>query len=244
MRVQVLSDLHLEFLSPSRIKNLLGSIQPMGNILVLAGDIGSASQYQQVFEILAPMFEKVFVVIGNHEYYGDDMTSVHQTIQSNCDRWTNVSLLSSSYENYGNYRWIGTTLWSKIHTLGNRTNDTRLIKGMDVATYNKLHQEAVDFLTDALETPDPCIVVTHYLPSEKLIHEKYKSDPYNQWFASSLDFLIEKHTNHLPLWIYGHTHDFSDKMLFKTRMICNPFGYEHENKHPNLQYTLSVENNS
>ena len=242
MRIQIISDLHLEFLSPTRIKKLLSSIQPVGNVLVLAGDIGTASQYQQVFEILAPSFDKVFVVVGNHEYYGKDMLSVHQTIQSICDQWKNVSLLSSSFENYGNYRWIGTTLWSKINTSCHRTNDTRLIKGMDIPTYNQLHQEAVDFITNALETPDPCVVITHYLPSEKLIHEKYKCDPYNQWFASSLDDLIEKHTDHLPLWIYGHTHDPSDKILFKTRMICNPFGYENENKHPNLQYhyTLSV----
>lgn len=239
MRIQIISDLHLEFLSPTRIKNLLQSIQPVGTVLVLAGDIGTASQYQQVLDTLAPLFEKVFVVIGNHEYYGGDMMSVQDTIQTTCDQWQNVSLLSSSYENYGNYRWIGTTLWTNIDsTFHKRTNDTRLIKGMDVSTYNQLHQDAVDFLTDALETPDPCIVITHHLPSEKLIHEKYKSDPYNQWFASSLDDLIEKHTNHMPLWIYGHTHDFSDKVLFKTRMVCNPFGYENENKHPNLQYTL------
>lgn len=245
MHVQILSDLHLEFLSPKRIKNLLASIKPVGTVLVLAGDIGTPAQYHQVLETVAPLFEKIFVVLGNHEYYKQkDMMSVHQTIQSICDQWHNVSFLSSSYEHYHNYRWIGTTLWSKIDTPLYHTNDTRLIKGMDIAIYNQLYQESVDFLTETLETSDPCIVITHYLPSEQLIHEKYKSDPYNQWFASSLDDLIEKHTHHLPLWIYGHTHDPSDKILFKTRMVCNPFGYENENKKPNLQYIVSVENNS
>lgn len=245
MHVQILSDLHLEFLSPKRIKNILASIKPVGTVLVLAGDIGTPTQYHQVLETVAPLFEKIFVVLGNHEYYGQkDMMSVHQTIQFICDQWHNVSFLSSSYEYYHNYRWIGATLWSKIDTPLYRTNDTRLIKGMNIAIYNQLYQESVDFLTKAFETSDPCIVITHYLPSEQLIHEKYKSDPYNQWFASSLDDLIEKHTHHLPLWIYGHTHDPSDKILFKTRMVCNPFGYENENKKPNLQYIVSVENNS
>jgi predicted phosphodiesterase len=246
MKIQILSDLHLEFLSPRQTQALLSQVQPRGDVLVLAGDIGDMGDSHQAFlRSMSALFPKVFVVAGNHEYYGSDMTGRDQQLGTFCSDLGNVSFLGSRTEDYGGFRWVGTTLWSHVDPGNHRTiNDTRLIKGMTIPRYNQLHQEAVAFLAQALTDPHPTIVITHHLPSMELVHPRYQTAehlPYNQWFASSsLDRVLENATHHVPLWIYGHTHTFSDRVLHQTRMVCNPYGYEQENDHPDLNYVVSL----
>jgi len=53
----------------------------------------------------------------------------------------------------------------------------------------------VDFLEDAVEKNNNCIIITHHLPSNSLIDNKYKVPniiPYNQWFYCNMDSFIEK----------------------------------------------------
>ena len=69
------------------------------------------------------------------------------------------------------------------------------------------------------------IVMTHHLPSYKLIHPEYQKieyEKYNSAYASDSDGLVYK----AKLWIHGHTHKASD-IIFDgiTRCICNPYGY-------------------
>lgn len=247
MKIQILSDLHLEFLSPSQMDRIVHSIEPRGDVLALVGDIGNAMEdhYSYFLAQMATLFPKVFVVAGNHEYYGNDIETTNNTIRTICSMFSNVSFLCSSWEDYGGFRWIGTTLWSYVkETTKCFTNDIRYIQNMPLKNYNLRHRDAVEFLTTTLEASldQSCIVMTHYLPSMSLINAKYKTiedEPFNQWFASSLDHLIEGHTNHLPLWIYGHTHDASQTRMFQTEMVCNPLGYEGENSYPN--FNLIVE---
>lgn len=247
MKIQVLSDLHLEFLSPSQVRRLVEKIVPVGDVLVLAGDIGdgTAPHYEEFLKEMANRFDKVFVVAGNHEYYGNEMETTQQKMGSVCGGLGNVSFLCSAWEDYGGFRWIGTTLWSCVEdgTTKCFTNDIRRIPNMSLSLYKECHEEDVRFLTCALEASrdKPCVVITHYLPSKKLIHEKYQNpmdEPYNQWFASSLDHLIGDHTEHIPLWIYGHTHEPRHTRLFQTEMVCNPVGYEGENRHPDWGFVV------
>jgi Icc-related predicted phosphoesterase len=68
---------------------------------------------------------------------------------------------------------------------------------------------SIDFLECALENNQNCIIITHHVPSNSLINVKYKTPnmvPYNQWFYSNLDDLIESNKNKIKCWIYGHTH--------------------------------------
>jgi len=54
---------------------------------------------------------------------------------------------------------------------------------------------SVDFLQDALQKNENCIVITHHVPSNSLIDVKYKTPqlrPYNQWFYCNMDVVFEK----------------------------------------------------
>jgi len=88
-------------------------------------------------------------------------------------------------------------------------------------------------LEDAIEDKISCVVITHHMPSYKLIDEKYYDDNYNMWFASHLDNIIIQHKQKIKGWIYGHTHSANRCVLHDVKMYCNPLGYKGENKKPN-----------
>lgn len=248
MKIQIISDLHLEFLSLSQVEKIIANIQSVGDILVLAGDIGHPddSSYVYFLEQMNNMFSKIFLITGNHEYYGGNIQNTNIKIQELCLPLKNISFLSSSYEDYLGFRWIGTTLWSHIEPTAHIINDIRKIRQLSIKNYNELHQESVNFINNILEENMniPSIIITHHLPSYKLINPRYQTkthNKYNQWFASNLDELIEKYKP--SLWIYGHTHDFSHSELYQTQMVCNPLGYEDENTNTNFNYTVELFHN-
>ena len=68
---QIVSDLHIEYKS-NDVPDPLTLITPSADILILAGDIGSFYQYDQLKTFLinlCPYFKVVVYVPGNHEYY-------------------------------------------------------------------------------------------------------------------------------------------------------------------------------
>lgn len=256
MNIQVLSDLHLELLPPSKVQSVIGSILIAGgkDVLVLAGDIGNPEDknYALFLDAMSEHFKKVFVISGNHEAYHGTVASKENRVRYICSRKPNVSYLSNNFEDYAGYRWLGTTLWTHVSDPKYKVNDFRRITNMSVDTYNHLNDQAVSFLEKTLRKSEGkhCIVITHHLPSFQLIHPKYKNDPYNQCFASNLDNLIEKYSDRMWLWCYGHTHNASDKTMHGVRMVCNPIGYAGENDNPDygkmisLPYIRSLDNTS
>lgn len=68
MRIQVLSDIHLEE------KAQIPSILPMSDTLFLAGDIGVLGNnlYESFINYCSKGWDIVFYVLGNHELYSKD----------------------------------------------------------------------------------------------------------------------------------------------------------------------------
>ena len=67
VRIQYASDIHLE-IRPSKFRRIL---TPVGDILILAGDIGHPFRrtYAQFLDWCSRNFKHVILVPGNHEYY-------------------------------------------------------------------------------------------------------------------------------------------------------------------------------
>ena len=42
--------------------------------------------------------------------------------------------------------------------------------------------------------------------------------------------IVEEFNDDIKFWIYGHTHDFTNRNLGNINFICNPLGYPFENK--------------
>ena len=247
MKLRYFSDLHLEFIKPNKIDEFLKKIPPgLDEVCILAGDIGNPRQpnYDIFMRFVSVHFKKIFVITGNHEYYSKtetiDETNIFLT--EYFKKYDNVSFLSNSYENYNNYCFIGTTLWSKITDPIYEINDIYSIRDFNYSKYNRLNTESIIFLGDAIKNNN-CIVITHHVPSNKLIDIKYKTPemiPYNQWFYCDLDELIESNKDNIKCWFYGHTHTPSNKELHEIPFLCNPIGYPNENSKLNFDVNIEI----
>ncbi len=128
MKIQLLSDLHLEAHPHWQPKP-----GPGAELLVLAGDIGS---YQTGSLLTDPDFglarfsprlgwpTQVLFVPGNHEYDGLDFDRAHDRLRETCTRlgitWLEREVLvwgNSAASALGQLRFIGTTLWTDFDAL-------------------------------------------------------------------------------------------------------------------------------
>ncbi len=240
MRIQYVSDIHLEFYNSLPDKLLL---KAEAEVLCLAGDIGFpySSRYEEFIVKMSERFKKVFLITGNHEYY-NAQGNRHHTMEEIEERirqiiktckLDNVTFLDNDYEDYEGYRFVGSTLWSKCEKpiVDYCVNDFRAIREMSVDLYNELHEVSREFLKSSVvtESPLPVIVMTHHLPSFQLVAEEYKDcGTLNKYFASKSDDLF---VPTIKAWIYGHTHIGSDRMSkIGIRFACNPVGYPGENE--------------
>lgn len=240
MLVRYISDIHLEhWKDPSLLREKI--IPGSCDVLILAGDIGNPRKphFMEFFDWISANFKKTFYVMGNHEYYSETakMEETEKSIELVLKFIPNVTLLNRGVEVYEGYQFIGTTMWSLVKDHRYKINDIISIPDLDIPRYNEIHLAEREFLKGELEKDLPPggekgrIIITHHLPTEKLISPEYKGSPYNQWFAANLDDLFEK--GNIKAWFYGHTHTPlppEGVEIDGVTFYCNPLGYPHERR--------------
>lgn len=238
MKIQILSDLHLEY--SVFVPEAAGA-----DVIVLAGDICLGTRGIAWARQTWPDREIVFVP-GNHEYYRSEIGIENEQMEI-ASRVYGVHVLNRGEAIIGGVRFLGATLWTDFRLFGeserpwayaaglNGLTDFRVIdygsqtfmpqdsvqlNALDVAWLEaKLQRETFDGST---------VVVTHHLPSMKSVAEHYKKGLLSACFASNFDHLM----GFSKLWIHGHTHDSFDYEVNGTRVICNPRGYCKEGESP------------
>lgn len=134
MKIQLLSDLHLE-VHPQFVPEPAPDV----DLLVLAGDIGSYQNDSQVagdnfgLERFSPLPQwgdwptPVVFVPGNHEYDMQDFDAAHDRLRRTCDR---LGLLWLERETLvlDGVRFVGTTLWSDFDALADHEQCTDLTR--------------------------------------------------------------------------------------------------------------------
>lgn len=129
MKIQLLSDLHLES-NP----HFTATPTPGADVLVLAGDIGSYQKGSKLTELNIPDFGlgrfsplpvaqggaawpvPVLFLPGNHEYDGLDFDAAHLRLRETCERLGMVWLERETMVLAG-VRFIGCTLWTDFDAL-------------------------------------------------------------------------------------------------------------------------------
>jgi predicted phosphodiesterase len=230
MLIHLISDIHLEF------KNFV--LNSKGYLLVIAGDLGPVAQinskkYKEFLKNVSGNYKHVIFVPGNHEYYGTTIDNAEKMIREHAGLFPNVHRLQCEKLAIDDlYEFYGCTLWSDPKGKVWKTNDGQNIKNMTIPKFKSLHEEHKKWLEEQLSVPKKNeetkrIVVTHYLPSYKCIHEKYTSygDISNSFYASNCDDLVDKS----DIWLFGHTHTPMEiKVNDIKKMICHPKGYPWE----------------
>lgn len=234
MRIQILSDLHIEF-HPFELT-------PTGaDVIVLAGDInvGAAGVEWAIENIHGA---QVVYVPGNHEYYRYAFPDL-VTLMKSKTRGTHVHVLENDAVMIHGVRFLGCTLWTDFMLNGNPTL-ARFDAERALADYHAIritaphrklkatdttaaHEQSRAWLQRELADRDlPTVVVTHHAPATGSIADQYKTNPLNPAFISDLDDLVA-HSG-ARCWIHGHTHARFDYTLGDTRVVCNPRGYPNE----------------
>jgi predicted phosphodiesterase len=126
MKIQLLSDLHLE-----ADPGFVATPAPGADLLVLAGDIGSYQRRQDGSAMAEPDWGlqrfsplpglagwpvPVLFVPGNHEYDALDVDTAHHDLRATCER-LGIQWLERETAVIEGVRFVGTTLWSDFDGL-------------------------------------------------------------------------------------------------------------------------------
>lgn len=248
VKIQYISDVHLEFFY--NVHKVSKHIIPLGDIMVLAGDIGYpfSGLYFQLIEYLSKCFKHVIIVAGNHEYYNKEVKkyriSTFETSYKTVKKYTvedidiKISQIASIFENVHflnksvKYitiddqiiKFVGTTLWTK------RT----YIDSLQINDYHKIftehgnltHENVLDFF----EVERQFIVdeIQEDIPTVVITHHAPFIEPGRA--TTSGTELRDIITKNVKLWIFGHTHKYCNQIAPNgvTRLVNNPMGYPSE----------------
>lgn len=228
MKIQFMSDLHLEF-DEMRIP------LKQAPVLVLAGDITVGHRNNDWIVECARVFDQVIYINGNHEYYGQKYNKLRVEQREFYDDFDNIQFLERDCFEYDGVNFIGATLWSKADPLlGPFMSDFSRIT-MDHNGYRKFspgdawleHDRAREYIKSACRQDVPNVVITHHTPSFQSQGDRYKGR-YNQDIISTgyctniLDMFVDKNVH---LWIHGHTHHCVDYVESGIRVVSNQRGY-------------------
>ena len=241
MRVDVCSDLHLEFADLTL---------PGGDVLIISGDVLEArnikkEKYQRFFEEECSKYRRTIMVMGNHEHYGGRFDKTYDQICN--DLPEHVQLMEQETQEIDGVLFVAATLWTDcnkgdgltMYHLKSGMSDYRMITMKTGDLYHKLtpartaeeHLRTKQYIKQVLvnnqerETPLPVVVVTHHAPSKLSIKPQYEHDHLmNGGYSSDLSEIMLDHPE-IRVWCHGHTHDEFKYTIGETTVLCNPRGY-------------------
>jgi predicted phosphodiesterase len=255
MKIQILSDIHLEYYD--YYPGLHYFLKPSAKILILAGDICYYKHefFLKFFKEASFFFKYVLFVPGNHEYYTStfidtDFESFERADYEMKDilcNLQNVIFLQENTFTIGNINFIGATLWNdskmtynQLKKLNYTQNDNFVLyrnKVMpDPTKTDVINKRHYNWLSTQLNLHKNYynIVITHFLPSKNCIDKHFQQYDDNHFFYTNCEKLFPK----VNTWIYGHTHIGSKKYLKNTLLISNPHGLPIEkNKYPGYRFS-------
>ena len=255
MRLQLLSDLHLE------TEVFEPTPAPGAELLVLAGDIDSGwTAFQRFHHWPVP----VLFIAGNHEFDGRELTQAWPALRQRCAA-LGITLLERESRVLTDaqgrrIRFVATTRWSDFDLFGAAQRDRAMRAGsyfmkvmrstlhgapFGVAAVREEALACRSWLAAELQRPpgewDTTVVITHFAPSLRSGDPRYGQQPGTASFCNADDDLLP----HASLWIHGHLHcqhDYRvDHPTGSTRVVCNSRGHAHKGESDHHQPLMVIE---
>ena len=251
MLIRLLSDLHQEF-KPYEVQSLAEDKQ---SVLVLAGDIDVGTNARDLIIEQSSEFAHVIYILGNHEFYNNDIDEVANDVAHELRDIPNVSFLDNQSVVIGDVRFVCSTLWTDMDNenpvsmfkIEQSLNDYHSIYSyrdghmITATTTIDLFKKNMQYLEDELSRPHdgPTVVVTHHLPSFKSVHPIYRNSQINGAYASNCEKLMHDHD--IVYWFHGHTHQTMAYEINGCKVRSNPFGYAGVEENLHFDPTFRVE---
>ena len=149
-KLQIISDIHLEY------RSNIFKFPKCGEYLALLGDIGhpNTELYKDFIKAQSERFTKVYVIAGNHEFYGHSIRQSKALIKKACkEAGKNVIFLDNKFDYIDdNVIVIGSTLWSKLDLTDDWSffSDVLNIKDWSVKKSNTTHSKCIKFIHKTL----------------------------------------------------------------------------------------------
>eukprot|EP00980_Cylindrotheca_fusiformis_P010866 scaffold2466_cov120-Cylindrotheca_fusiformis.AAC.2 len=246
LRIQVVSDLHIEFYGDEMPPQTI--IEPKAPILALLGDVGYActEQLRQFLLAQSDRFEQVLFLAGNHEYYNHgttySMTEQNECLQSISAERENLHLMEKDRMIFNDVVVLGTTLWSEIPDERVQAAEAHLNdyhksynhapgetpRLLTAAETREMHRESLAWLESQLEDAknrnQKVLVLTHHTPLLSGTSDpKYDGNELTSCFSTDLSYLL---TSPVEAWACGHTHYNFDLQHCGVRVFSNQRGYK------------------
>lgn len=262
MKIQLLSDLHLE--SHPHFK---ATPAPGADVLVLAGDVGSYQVGSAIgaddwglrqFSPLHGWPTPVLFVPGNHEYDALDFDDAHARLRQTCAAlgiiWLDRQVLT--LPGHADVRLVGCTLWTDFDAIA--LTHARLTE--QLRQRDKAFRAANFYLQKAQTRRGGVPWLAEQVRQEALLHQVWLRDalqaPFDgttvvvTHFAPSLASADPRygHTpgtagfcnglddllEHADVWLHGHLHCAFDYVQRGCRVVANPLGYARKNEQANF----------
>ncbi len=260
MRIQLLSDLHLET-EQFRPEPAAGA-----ELLVLGGDICSR---WEGFALFKDWPVPVIAIAGNHEFDQREIDDALPALRLHCDglgiRLIERESLIVEDRSGRRVRFVGSVRWSDFDlfgaadreravraatyyvrimqaTRGGQIFDAIAVRDEALACRHWLENELARQPGQANGQWDRTVVITHYAPSLRSADPRYGSQPGTASFCNADDDLLPA----ADLWIHGHLHCRHDYLVEhrhgQTRVVCNARGHSHraETEGYDGQFTIEV----
>jgi hypothetical protein len=239
MRLQLLSDLHLE------TETFEPTPAPGAELLVLAGDIDSSWAGLEKFRGW-PV--PIVFVAGNHEFDERELTQTWPALRDRCAqlgiRLLECESLVLKDAAGRRIRFVATIRWSDFDLFGPAQRERAMRAGgyfvkimratrhgapLDAAAVRDEALACGDWLKKELERPrgdwDKTVAITHFAPSFRSADPRYGAQPGTASFCNADDALLPR----ADLWIHGHLHCQHDYLVEHergtTRVVCNARGH-------------------
>jgi len=230
MKLQIYSDLHLEFAR-------FDPPPSAADVVILAGDIDLKSRgvkwANESFQC------PVIYICGNHEYYGGHTERTLRKMKEAAA--PHVHVLENEALILNQTRFLATTAWTDYSSTGDVVaakrvawewmNDFTVIRTDE--SYRRLRPDdliakskaAYTWLTQELNKPfdGKTVVITHHAPVLDYVGDDLPAHLIAA-YANDWQELVGK----ADLWVYGHTHIAADFFKRGCRVLSNPRGYPNQ----------------
>lgn len=142
MKIQVASDLHLEFQpapvlenagadililggdiclaehlyrNPKKAISIHSDVRDLSDVILTGGYAGDAERYRRFFNHCSNNWDQVFYVMGNHEHYSGRWNRTEEVLRTELEAYTNIQLLEQNKVVIDDTVFLGASLWTDMN---------------------------------------------------------------------------------------------------------------------------------